>query len=75
MSNEVRLWTVYSYPKDFPNIPYMARLWVSDEKGARATDQKIFGDLGHLRSVFNKMGLARLPRMPNDEPHVVEVWI
>ena len=71
------MWTVYKHPKDYPG-DYVARKFVITEDVYRPSEEAISSRL--LRDVRNVLqslypGLIQLKRPPEDEPHVVEVWL
>lgn len=69
------MWTVYDHPTDFPN-DYVARKWELDSTGVHATDEVILHRrLAAVRGQMRVRGLTRLPRFPQDEPKIIEVWL
>lgn len=74
-NNALVMWTVYDHPTDFPN-DYVARKWELDHTGVRATDEVILHRrLAAVRMQMRVRGLTCLPRLPMDEPKIVEVWL
>jgi hypothetical protein len=71
------MWTVYKHPKDYPG-EYLARKFVIAEDFYRPSNESISSrSLRDGRSVLRSLypGLIQLKRPPDDEPHVVEVWL
>lgn len=70
------MWVIYDHPADFPDV-FVARRWeVLREE--RATADIIKADtLEQVRFVIEreKHCSVMLPRQPNDDPKIVEVWI
>jgi hypothetical protein len=66
------MWVVYDHPKDFPNC-FVARLLF----GLAAAPDTLQADtLGELRGMIRATGCAaRLARMFNDDPCIVECWL
>ena len=70
------MWTVYENPSDYPNL-FVARRFdlVRGEPEPRATGNVLAASsLFELRGML-PIGLRRIPRLHEDEPQVVEVWI
>jgi hypothetical protein len=71
------MWTVYKHPKDYPG-EYVARKFVITEDFYRPSNESISSrSLRDVRSVLRSLysGLIQLKRPPDDEPHIVEVWL
>ena len=71
------MWTVYEHPKDCPG-EYVARKLVITEDVYRSSNESISSrSLTDVRNVLRSLypGLIQLKRPPDDEPHVVEVWL
>jgi hypothetical protein len=71
------MWTVYKHPKDYPG-EYVARKFVITEDSYRPSNESISSrSLRDVRNVLRSLyrGLIQLKRPPDDEPHVVEVWL
>lgn len=65
------IWTVYENPTDFPG-KFVARLWDLDQP----TDQiKVADTLREIRAELMPLGLHRLERQPEDDPHILETWL
>jgi hypothetical protein len=74
MVDALKMWTVYDHPSDHPDR-FVARLWLVDRKGAKATTEIITAlKLKTLRESLPP-GLVCLKRMPDDDPKIVEVWL
>jgi hypothetical protein len=74
LSDYLQIWTVYEWPDDYPD-GYVARLFLVGKDRNGPTTQAFYGPT--LQSVRDQLppGLARLPREPNDEAQIVEVWL
>jgi hypothetical protein len=71
----LRIWTVFSGAKDVAS-PFCARLSLVTEKGVVLTGDLIEADsIEALRLKFESEGLIAMPRDPNDDPVIVEVWL
>ena len=68
---DIRLWTVYERPSDFPKS-WVARLWVGDQPTGSIV---IAPALELLRGQMMEMRLTRIPRHAEDDPVIVEVWL
>jgi hypothetical protein len=71
------MWTVYKHPKDYPG-EYVARKYVITEDFYGPSNESISStSLRDVRNVLRSLyrGLIQLKRPPDDEPHVVEVWL
>jgi hypothetical protein len=71
------MWTVYEHPKDCPG-DYVARKFVITEDFYRSSNETISSrSLRDVRNLLRSLypGLIQLKRPPDDEPHVVEVWL
>ena len=71
------MWTVYEHPKDCPG-EYVARKFVITEDFCRSSNESISSrSLTDVRNVLRSLypGLIQLKRPPDDEPHIVEVWL
>ena len=71
------MWTVYKHPNDYPG-EYVARKFVIAEDFYRSSKESISSrSLRDVRNVLQSLypGLIQLKRPPDDEPHVVEVWL
>ena len=71
------MWTVYKHPKDYPD-EYVARKFVITEDFYEPSNESISSrSLRDVRNVLRSLyrGLIQLKRSPDDEPHIVEVWL
>jgi hypothetical protein len=68
------MWTIYDHPRDYPDA-FVARKWLiggGPEPGP--TDEVMTAaTLDELRRLM--FGLACIPRWPEDDPCIVEVWL
>lgn len=70
MTEKLELWTIYRYPKDYPD-KFVARKFILD----KPTEERLIGDtLEEVRSLLPK-GLIRFDRSPNDILSIVETWM
>jgi hypothetical protein len=67
------MWTIYEKPKDYPNGFVVRRSVVSDRIKMDVVAQ-YSPTLLHARAAIPR-GLHRLPRFPDDDACVVEVWM
>lgn len=77
MSAILDLWTIYERPKDYPE-GYVARRFEVGVGVHSPTNQIITADsLDEIRELLLDAhpGLYRIPRSPEDEPQIVEVWV
>jgi hypothetical protein len=71
------MWTVDKHPKDYPG-EYVARKVVITEDFYGLSNESISSrSLRDVRNVLRSLypGLIQLKRAPDDEPHIVEVWL
>jgi hypothetical protein len=71
------MWTVYKHPQDYPG-EYVARKFVITEDFYGPNNESISSrSLRDVRSVLRSLyrGLIQLQLSPDDEPHVVEIWL
>ena len=71
------MWKVYEHPKDCPG-EYVAGKFVITEDFYRSSNESISSrSLRDVRNLLRSLypGLIQLKRPPDDEPHVVEVWL
>lgn len=69
-------YAVYERPLDFPNS-YVARKWYIEPGKEPRPEKESFAispTLEGIRALI-PAGLTCLPRLPNDDPVIVEVWI
>lgn len=70
MSEKLPIWVVYDNPTDLPGS-FVARKWLLDQPTTEIHQAKTLED---VRGKLPK-GLIRLPRNPNDDPKIVELWV
>jgi hypothetical protein len=71
------MWKVYKHPKDSP-AEYVARKFVITEDFYGASYESISSrSLREVRNLLRSLyrGLIQLQLPPEDEPHIVEVWL
>ena len=71
------MWTVCKLPKGYPG-EYVARKFVITEDFYEHSNESISSrSLRDVRNVLRSLypGLIQLKRPPDDEPHIVEVWL
>lgn len=69
------MWTIYDRPADFPN-DYVARRWeIRGKAWGPTADHIVCDDLWLLRDQLQELGLTQMPRMEEDEAHIVETWL
>jgi hypothetical protein len=71
------MWTVYKHPQDYPG-EYVARKFVITEDFYGPSSESISSrSLRDVRKVLRSLypGLIQLKRPPDDEPHIVDVWL
>ena len=71
------MWTVYKHPNDYP-ADYVARKFVITEDVYGPSRESISSrSLRDVRNLLRSLypGLIQLKRPPDDEPHIVEVWL
>ena len=71
------MWRVYKHPKDYPS-EYVARKFVITEDFYGPTYESISSrSLRDVRNVLRSLyrGLIQLKRLPDDGPHILEVWL
>lgn len=73
IDNRLNMWIVHDRPLDYPTS-FVARRWIIDKAAIPTVDVKVAPTLEELRALLPE-GLYCLPRDPNDEPKIVEVWM
>lgn len=69
------MWTVYDHPKDFPTM-FVARKFRITMSGAYPTPEIMtHKKLDAIRAWMQAQHLSCLPRQPNDDAKIVEVWL
>lgn len=75
MSDGLHIWTVYDHPTDMPDN-FVVRLSIVDSKGIQITSETLeFKKLADLRAQMRTKGLTMIPRFPDDDPKILEVWL
>lgn len=71
------MWTLYDHPSDMPDC-FVARLW---HVGSEGTFEPVKTDtvmtakfLDDLRDMLPQ-GLYCIPRLPDDDPCIIETWL
>lgn len=67
----VPLITIYEHPADFPG-KYVARIWDLGRPTALAVMADTYGELME-RIPYREM--VKMPRRPDDDPVIMEVWM
>jgi len=68
------LWTIYEKPLDHPD-GFIARRHEGCKGGHHPTMDTVEGDLRTIRSTFERAGLFKIERSPEDDPCIVETWV
>lgn len=71
----VDMWTVYENPSDYPGEFVARRFVVAMGRYGPTTDVVRGATLDALQAQLNGLGRTWLPRMPDDEPQVLGVWL
>lgn len=71
----LRIWTLYENPSDFPGMFVLRECAVMPGGELRHLCAWSSSRPEPLRERMQALGLVRLVRSPNDEPHIVETWI
>jgi hypothetical protein len=70
-SGQLEVWTVYANPRDCPG-----KIVIRKSLSSGPTNEAyVFDDLDAARAVLLRSGLTCLPRFPEDDPVIVEVWL
>lgn len=69
-TGSIRMYVIYDHPRDYPNC-FVVRLW---EGGRPTLTHVLASSLDHARKQVPH-GLTRIPRVPQDDPVIVETWI
>lgn len=74
MSEGLPMWTIYERPRDYP-AGFVVRRSVTDPTGCYHDAAAQYApDLASARALVPP-GLQLLPRFPDDDPVIVEVWL
>lgn len=70
------LWSIYDHPKDFPHCFVARRYEITRGQGPIATQDHVTAtSCDELRDRFASQGMMCLPRVPEDDPNIVETWL
>ena len=69
------MWTVFDHPLDHPTVFIARRGEVTAGQYVPTLDVIVSHDIEKIREQLQDMGLFCLPRQPNDDPKIVEVWL
>ena len=76
MRDGLRMWTLYQAPKDVPDAAYVARMFIADASGARATEEVMcFETLERASAELERRGFVPMGRSPEDDPIIVGTWL
>jgi hypothetical protein len=72
-------WTIYDHPRDYP-ADFVARRWIANRDGTVTATNDILRhtDLDTVRGMLGRVSPKhsyRMPRMPDDDPNILEVWL
>jgi hypothetical protein len=75
--DQLPMWVVYDHPRDFPrNFVARKHVWNGHAQAyVPSADIIVTPDLDELHGVLAQLGLAKLDRMPGDDPVVLETWL
>ena len=74
MTEALIMWVVYDHPKDHDG--YIARKWLVDGDGARATiDSVHVKHLEAFREMMLRHGRVCIARDATDDPVIMETWV
>lgn len=68
------IWIIYDHPSDFPDS-FVARRWEVRCVPVPTRDVLRADQLLTLQVYLATRGLVRFPRMPDDDPRIVEAWL
>ncbi len=72
----LQIFTIYSHPADYPEIPYLVR--ASTIRGDESVPGDVLGTattLTRARSLVPPEADYRIPRATGDSPTIVETWM
>lgn len=76
MTDALIMWTVYDSPADRPGKFVVRKFEVGMGGVTKPTGEAYEADtIEPIRDYMLRLGLGKLERFPNDEPHIVEVWL
>lgn len=74
MQEALVIYTIYDHPSDYPDN-FVVRRWSVVGGNVKPDDSCILANsLEEARSGFNP-GMTRIPRLPQDDQVIVELWI
>ena len=73
-SARLPMWAVYDHPSDHPDH-YVARRWLTLPQPVPTHELRKATTLDELQQRFSSEGLAKLARMPSDDPKILETWL
>jgi hypothetical protein len=73
MTEALDIWTIYRYPRDYPD-KYVARRCEVTTDITHTNDMFVADSLDEVRALL-PAGLHRIERDLQDDPVIVEVWI
>lgn len=71
----VSMWTVYDRPLDYPSHIVVRRCYAGANVVMHSAECELFENVEQARQSLKGAGHYCIGRMPDDEPHVVEVWL
>lgn len=71
------MWVVYDHPSDHPDRVVVRESVVNASTGqvVLKPEAELFPTIEEARVSLRARGLGCVPRMPGDEPQIVEVWL
>lgn len=74
MRDRLPQFVVYDHPEDFPQ-GYVARLWLTLPENVATAFTMRCVELAPIQDFLESLGMVKLYRSPDDQPHVLETWI
>jgi len=74
-SEVLNIWTMYDSPSDKPGYFVLRRHVVIKGEHGPTLEAYWCKDIEPLREKMLERGLHCIPRLPEDEPHIVEIWL
>lgn len=71
--NTLTIWTIYDHPRDYPD-KFVARPTYVGQRTSIGRTVLQADTLAALRELL-PLGLVRMPRLPEDDPVIVETWM
>jgi hypothetical protein len=72
---EITIYTIYDHPIDYPSRYVLRKSFIKGGQIKVDTEVKLYEDLGILREEMVDLGLAYIPRSPEDEDCILECWL